>query len=132
MLTQKDTDACMHNWMGTRTHICTCTCTRTHTHKPTPKHTSPQGILVFCLTRAPAATMACFSTIDPSSKVAPIPTKASSSTVQPCKTALWPAWFEILNSNTKNFRQKLKQGIWHASDRKHSHVTHLQWRCPQW
>ncbi|RDX75817.1 hypothetical protein CR513_44264, partial [Mucuna pruriens] len=54
----------------------------------THRHTSPEGILVFCLTRAPAATMAFFSTITPSSSIAPIPTKASSSTVQPCKTAL--------------------------------------------
>jgi hypothetical protein len=52
------------------------------------QHTSPVGILVFCLTRAPAATMACFSTTTPSRSVAPMPTKASSSTVHPCKTAL--------------------------------------------
>lgn len=59
-------------------------------------HTSPQGILVFCLTRAPAATMAFFSTHTPSSRVAPAPTNASSSTVHPCKTALWPAHFKFV------------------------------------
>ncbi|MFS7972409.1 hypothetical protein Hanom_Chr09g00844381 [Helianthus anomalus] len=50
--------------------------------------TSPEGILVSCLTRAPAATMACFSTTTPSRSVAFIPINASSSTVHPCKIAL--------------------------------------------
>jgi hypothetical protein len=61
------------------------------------RHTSPDGIFVFCLTRAPAATIAFFSTTTPSSRIAPIPTKASSSTVQPCKTALWPAQWNFIH-----------------------------------
>lgn len=45
---------------------------------------------MFCLTRAPAATIACFPRWTPSSNIAPIPTNASSSIVQACITALCP------------------------------------------
>lgn len=81
-----------------------------HRNMKIERHTSPEGILVFCLTRDPAATMACFSTTTPSRRIAPIPTNASSSIVHPCTTALWPVC-----SNFKLMQIDFRMKVWYAN-----------------
>ena len=86
------------------------------------KQTSPERILVFCLTTAPAATMACFSTYTPSSKVAFVPINASSSMVHPCKIALWPkAQNETIVQNLKRSSHKNNAKVIHNMITHHFH-----------